>query len=174
MIVAFVLLLLSGCIEQQLNEDNLGESKIAIEIPSEIVQHFGSLNIEQKVEDVKKTIHSDGLITITLKEAQFNQISQVTEEQLRQYLEMTTAKESNGIHNIEMNKDYSEWAIIVANKSIIGTEGFELAEELLIKNALTYQLVNRQLPEVKIRYFTDSNKLLNEKVIETNFAYSDE
>lgn len=176
-VISFIVAILVGCQQTLTNQDvhdDRDSSMINIEIPSEIAQRYGSLNIEHKARNVKKTIHSNGMVSIALSEQQLNSISQEAEKLLREYMEVSTLKQSNNIHNISMNDDFSEWNIFVTNNNVISTEGFELAEEFLIKNTLTYQLVNRQIPTVEIRYYSIDDQLLEEMIIQTQFAYSDE
>lgn len=173
---SIVITILSGCWQQPMEQEVLSESQteiVKVQIPTEIAQQFGSLNIEQKVKNVNKVVHASGAITIELGQEQLKQISNETEQLFLNYLEHFTEKKSNGFQEVTMNNDFSEWYFVISNENILATEGFELAEELLVKNALTYQLVNRQIPTVIVRYYSDEKKLLDEKMIQTKFIYSE-
>ena len=80
-------------------------------------------------------------------------------------MESVQANKSDSISNVTMTNNYSKWEIKLVDETILQQEGFELAEELLIKNILAYQLVNRELPELKIRYLSQDEKVLDEKGI---------
>lgn len=172
---AAILFILYGCTEKK--EEPTVESESAtveVEIPTEVAQHYGSLNIEHKVADVFKTIQPNGVVSLAMSKQQLTEIAQQTEQFLEQYKETSEKSPENGILQIDANEDYSNWEIVLQDDSLLGQEAFDLAQEYLIKNILTYQLVHRDTPELNIRYVTDSGEPLDRKNIRTKFTYSDE
>lgn len=175
-IVICTMFLLCGC-AQQTTQEVQGEHELAtieINIPSEITQRYGSLNIDYIAKNIQKSIQPNGAVSLVLNEQQLAQLSNKTEDFLEKYMESVQTNKSDSISNVTMTNNYSKWEIKLVDETILQQEGFELAEELLIKNILAYQLVNRELPELKIRYLSQDEKVLDEKVIRTKFAYSDE
>ncbi|MGN7476630.1 adenylate cyclase [Solibacillus silvestris] len=171
-----ILFVLYGCTEQ-VNDKNLYEDDlptVGIDIPSEVTQHYGSLNIEYKASEIQKEIRSNGVVSLQINEQQLAEIAQETERFFEQYKDVSGLNIDDGIARIKTNETYSDWEITLSNPSLLQQEAFDLAQEFLIKNILTYQLANRHLPELKIQYLSNSGEQLDEKILRTKFAYSDE
>ena len=168
---------------------------VEVNIPTEVAQHYGSLNIEYKASDVYKTIQPNGAVSLEINKQQLTEIAQQTEQFLEQYKETSEQSTEDGITHIDANENYSnweivlsgdgvtsitsndmysEWEITLSDDSLMKQEAFDLAQEHLIKNILTYQLVHRNIPELNIQYVTDTGEPLDRKIIRTKFAYSDE
>lgn len=172
---AAILFILYGCTEKK--EEPTVESESAmveINIPTEVAKHYGSLNIEYKASDVYKTIQPNGVVSLEMNKQQLTEIAQQTEQFLEQYKETSEKSTEDGITHIDANENYSNWEIVLSDDSLLGQEAFDLAQEHLIKNILTYQLVHRHDPELNIQYVTDAGEPLDRKIIRTKFAYSDE
>ncbi|MER2121131.1 MAG: adenylate cyclase, partial [Solibacillus sp.] len=135
---------------------------------------YGSLNIEYKASDIYKTIQPNGVVSLEMNKQQLTEIAQQTEQFLEQYKETSEKSTEDGITHINANENYSNWEIVLSDDSLLGQEAFDLAQEHLIKNILTYQLVHRHNPELNIQYVTDAGEPLDRKIIRTEFAYSDE
>lgn len=172
---AAILFVLYGCTEKK--EEPTVESKSAmveVNIPTEIARDYGSLNIEYKASDVYKTIQPNGVVSLEMNKQQLTEIAHQTEQFLEQYKETSENSTEDGITHIDANDNYSNWEIVLSNDSLLEQEAFDLAQEHLIKNILTYQLVHRHNPELNIQYVTDAGEPLDRKIIRTKFAYSDE
>lgn len=172
---AAILFILYGCTEKK--EEPTVESESAmveVSIPTEVAKHYGSLNIEYKASDVYKTIQPNGVVSLEMNKQQLTEIAQQTEQFLEQYKETSKRSTEDGITHIDANENYSDWEIVLSDDSLLGQEAFDLAQEHLIKNILTYQLVHRHNPELSIQYVTDAGEPLDRKIIRTRFAYSDE
>ncbi|MFS0874696.1 adenylate cyclase [Solibacillus isronensis] len=172
---AAILFILYGCTEKK--EEPTVESESAmveVNIPTEVARHYGSLNIEYKTTDVYKTIQPNGVVSLEMNKQQLIEIAQQTEQFLERYKETSEKSTEDGITHIDSNENYSNWEIVLSDDSLLGQEAFDLAQEHLIKNILTYQLVHRHDPELNIQYVTDAGEPLDRKIIRTKFAYSDE
>ncbi|WP_339175669.1 adenylate cyclase [Solibacillus sp. FSL R5-0691] len=172
---AAILFILYGCTEKK--EEPTVESESAmleVSIPTEVARHYGSLNIEYKASDVYKSIEPNGVVSLAMNEQQLTEVTQQTEQFLKQYKKTSEQSTEDGITHIAANENYSNWEIVLSDDSLIEQEAFDLAQEHLIKNILTYQLVHRQNPELNIQYVTDDGEPLDRKIIRTKFAYSDE
>lgn len=85
---AAILFILYGCTEKK--EEPTVESESAmveVKIPTEVAQHYGSLNIEHKVSDIFKTIQPNGVVSLEMNQQQLTEIAQQTEQFLEQYKE---------------------------------------------------------------------------------------
>lgn len=172
---AAILFILYGCTEKK-EEPKLesGSSTVEINIPTEVAKQYGSLNIEYKASNIHKTIQPDGVVSLEMNDQQLTEIAQQTEQFLEQYKETSEKSTEGGITHIDANENYSNWEIVLSDDSLLRQEAFDLAQEHLIKNILTYQLVHRHNPELNIQYVSDSGEPLDRKIIRTEFAYSDE
>lgn len=173
--VAAILFILYGCTEKK--EEPTVESESAmveVDIPTEVARNYGSLNIEYKASDIYKTIQPNGVVSLEMNSQQLNEIAQQTEQFLEEYKEASEQSAEDGIAHIDANENYSNWEIVLSDDSLLRQEAFDLAQEHLIKNILTYQLVHRHNPELEIQYVTDAGEPLDRKIIRTKFAYSDE
>ena len=169
-----MLFVLYGCTEQKEVQTEIALPTVEVNIPPEVARDYGSLNIEYKASKVQKTIQPDGVVSLQMNEQQLSEISQQTKQFLEEYKEVTGKGSGDGVTSITSNDTYSEWEITLSDDSLMKQESFELAQEHLIKNILTYQLANRHQPELRIRYLLNSGEQLEEKIIRTEFAYSDE
>lgn len=169
-----MLFVLYGCTEQKEVQTEMDLPTVEVNIPPEVARHYGSLNIEDKATEVQKTIQPDGVVSLKMNEKQLSEIAQQTQQFLEEYKEVSGKSSGDWVTRITSNDTYTEWEIILSNDSILQQEAFELAQEHLIKNILTYQLTNRYQPELRIRYLLNSGEQLEVKVIRTEFAYSDE
>lgn len=169
-----MLFVLYGCTEQKEVQTEMDLPTVEVNIPPEVARHYGSLNIEDKATEVQKTIQPDGVVSLKMNEKQLSEIAQQTQQFLEEYKEVSGKSSGDWVTRITSNDTYTEWEIILSNDSILQQEAFELAQEHLIKNILTYQLTNRYQPELRISYLLNSGEQLEVKVIRTEFAYSDE
>lgn len=169
-----MLFVLYGCTEQKEVHTEMEQPTVEVNIPPEVARQYGSLNIEYKASEVQKTIQPDGVVSLQMNEQQLSEIAEQTKQFLEEYKEVTGKGSGDGVTSITSNDTYSDWEIILSDDSLMKQESFELAQEHLIKNILTYQLANRHQPELKIRYVLSTGEQLEEKIIRTEFAYSDE
>ncbi len=168
-----MLFVLYGCTEEKVVQTELELPTVEVNIPPEVARQYGSLNIEYKASEVQKTIQPDGVVSLQMNERQLSEISQQTQQFLEEYKEVSGKSSGDGVISITSNDTYSEWEITLSDDSIMQQEAFDLAQEHLVKNILTYQLANRHQPELRIRYLQSSGEQLDEKIIRTEFAYSD-
>lgn len=168
-----VVMLLVGCtgnLEQQIARDTQSPT-IQVSIPSDIAQQYGSFNIEIKAQEIQKLIHSDGEVSLKMQEQQLTELAQQCEQFFAQFADAAKDNGDRGIIAIEFDEQYANWAITVANKDFLNKESFELAQEMLIKNILTYQLASEALANLKISYLLEDGTVLDERIIRTSFAY---
>lgn len=168
-----VVLLLVGCaenIEQQAASDKQSPA-IQVNIPSDIAQQYGSFNIEYKTQDIQKSIHSDGKVSLIMQEQQLAELAQQCEQFFAQFADAANENGDSGIVAIEFDEQYANWAITVANTDFLNKESFMLAQEMLIKNILTYQLAKETTAKLKIQYLLADGTVMDEHILRTKFAY---
>lgn len=168
-----LVLLLVGCdenLEQQVATDYESPT-IQVNIPSDIAQQYGSLNIEYKADKIEKLIHSNGEVSLTMQDHQLTELREQCEAFFMELAKVTEQDGNSGIMNVEFDEQFANWVITVANKDFLNKESFELAQELLIKNILTYQLASESLANMKISYLLTDGTVLDERILRTNFAY---
>lgn len=172
-IIIGVVLLLVGCtknLESQVANDHKSPT-IQVNIPTDIAQQYGSLNIEYKTDDIQKSIHSNGEVSLEMQEEQLNELKEQSKEFFLQFANTTEQYGENGIVKIEFDHQFANWVITLVNKDFFNKESFELAQEILIKNILTYQLASESLVNIKVSYILTDGTVLDERILRTHFAY---
>lgn len=173
---AFLILLvvvMMGCTSEETKlevgaqTENETSSILEVLIPSDIVQYYGMLNIESKVGDFEKVENSDGSVTVFMQQQNADEMQQEIVKMFNEFEAVISGEnEKSVIKKLTYNDQFSELIIQVSNREVLQEEDFLLTEELLMKNALVYQIVNKIKPTLKIQYFdTDSNQFLGQKTV---------
>ena len=159
--------ILSGCDASEVTKQNLLDEVqsplVDITIPNEIVQQYGTLNMESKVDGLERIEQADGSITVTMEQQSAEEIAATA---VKLFSDYTIAIQENhsSIVDVAFTNHYSEWLFTVTNEDALQEEGFMLAEELLMKNAFAYQLIHEYIPVVKIQYYTKTKTLIDEEI----------
>ncbi|MEK4230050.1 hypothetical protein [Solibacillus sp. FSL H8-0538] len=167
-----LLVAMIGCANEEIAVSHIfGETGVGpvieIEIPSEVADHYGALNLELKAGDFEKVDNTDGSITIIMQQQSAEEISQHAVAMFNEFEKAVSDENAEAIvTNVQFNNHFSEFIFNVRSKEMLYDENFVLTEEILLKNALAYQIVNKMEPTVKIQYFdTANNEFIAEKIV---------
>lgn len=161
-----VVLLLVGCREAENMMDIEAEAVLQATIPQEVVQQYGFLQLDSKFVDLDMTIEEDGSVTVRLTSQEVQQVNQHVQALFTQYEQAVTADKNRLVTNIKYDEFYKNIEFFVADEKVLDDESFALAEELLLKNALAYQLIHQEQLVVVIQYYDEQEqRILSKKTI---------
>lgn len=158
-----LIFLLVGCQDEKTLMGIEADVRLQVTIPLEIVQQYGMLQLDKDIPDLDRMLNADGSITLMLNEEEVNYIVRDVEELFNQY-EQAVKKEPVGqITDISYDDFYENIQFFVTNKQFIYTENFMLAEEMLIKHALAYQLIHQKKLGIFVQYSDRQGKQIFSK-----------
>ena len=177
MLVVALLMLLTGCSDKQqavngvLNNIEQG-GQVETIIPAEIVNLYGTLNMEAKVATFQSEDQSNGAVTVLLDKQDIEAISQSALKMLNEFAKAIASENGHAfITDVSFKDSYSQMKFFVTNTDVLQEENFLLTEEMLVKSALAYQIVNDIDPNVIIRYIDpNTDALIAEKKVPDNFV----
>lgn len=156
---------LAGC-TQQTTMDTKSAAQLQATIPANIVEQYGLLQLEREVNDVERIEHQNGAVSLLLEPQQTAQLKQKAQELFAQYEQAIAQKSNQQITDITYDAAYKTIHFTVKNEAVIYDEEFVLAEEVLVKQALAYQLIQGEPLGVTLYYYEDAGeRVLSKKTV---------
>ena len=177
MLILSLLLFLTSCSNEQqavngvlynLEQDELAEAII----PTEIVELYGTLNMESKVPTFQSEDQSNGAVKVLLDKQDIEAISQSALKMLNEFAKAIASKNGHAfITDVTFEDSFSQMKFFVTDSMALQEENFLLTEEMLVKSALAYQIVNDFDTNIIIHYIDpNTDALIAEKMVPNNFV----
>lgn len=160
------LFVLSGCDGGTALMDIEADAQMEVTIPEGVIAQYGMFQLEKKFQHLSQVENNDGSVTVVLNAQQVEQVEREVSELFLQYKQAVIQGPTNQVMNISYDPRYETIQFYVADASVIHEENFLLAEELLMKHALLYQLIHGEQLGINIFYYDDESKeFISEKMI---------
>lgn len=142
------------------------DAYLEVTIPSDVAEQYGTLQLEKKLQHIERVNNSDGSVTVLLKMQEVEQLEQDIEALFTQYEQAIAREVSNKITAVSYDAHYKNIHFYVEDEGVIHEEDFSLTEEMLMKQALTYQLIHGETLGVAVLYYDEVGaQVLSKKTI---------
>lgn len=148
-----VLLVLSACSEARTLIGIEADAYVEVTIPTEVAEQYGMLQLEKKLGHLDHTKNNDGSVTFSLNPQEVEQLEQSVKALFAQYEQAIAQEASEQVRAISYDAPYKNIHFYIEDEAVIHDENFLLTEELLVKQALTYQLIHGENLGVAVLYY---------------------